>query len=148
VSYFPSTVHVHVRLEMPPKRRSRNEYNVGWICALQIELANCHFYRGSRELDEVKVPFNPVWFNGLYWWWHPKCGNGHSISDVVVSQPHTQYGSVVQYDFGNTGGERRLMRTESLNAPPMTLLTALAKLQSNYIRRRLNLSEHSESVSI
>jgi nucleoside phosphorylase len=64
------------------------------------------------------------------------------LGDVVISQPYLQYGGVVQYDFGKTGAEGRFTRTGSLNAPPTILLTALAKLRSNYIRGRVKLSEH------
>ena len=64
------------------------------------------------------------------------------LGDVVISQPFAQHGGVVQFDFGKTGPEGRFTRTGSLNAPPMILLAALAKLRSNYIRQRFNLSKH------
>jgi nucleoside phosphorylase len=64
------------------------------------------------------------------------------LGDVVISQPFTQHRGVVQYDFGKTRPEGRFIQTGSLNVPPTILLAALAKLRSNYIRRRVKLSEH------
>jgi nucleoside phosphorylase len=68
------------------------------------------------------------------------------LGDVVISQPYMQYGGVVQYDFGKADAEGRFTRTGSLNAPPAILLSALAKLRANYIRRRTKLSEHLSAL--
>ncbi|KAK8851806.1 purine and uridine phosphorylase [Apiospora arundinis] len=56
------------------------------------------------------------------------------LGDVVISQPTGQYGGVVQYDFGKTGPDGRIVRTGNLNAPPTILLHALAKLRANNLR--------------
>jgi nucleoside phosphorylase len=55
------------------------------------------------------------------------------LGDVVVSQPTGTTGGVIQYDRGKTGPEERFERTGSLNMPPQTLLTALARLQTEHI---------------
>ena len=54
------------------------------------------------------------------------------LGDVVISQPHNQFGGVVQYDLGKMGPGRESVRTGSLNAPPTFLLNALSSLQSNH----------------
>jgi len=68
------------------------------------------------------------------------------LGDVVISQPHTQYGGVVQYDFRKVGLGGRFTRIGSLNAPPMALLTALSRLQSNFIRGKSKITEFLPSL--
>ena len=64
------------------------------------------------------------------------------LGDVVISQPHKQYGGVVQYDSGKTGEGGKFTRTGFLNAPPPILLNALSTFRSNHLRRRSNFSVH------
>jgi hypothetical protein len=68
------------------------------------------------------------------------------LGDVVISQPHMQYGGVVQYDFGKNGA-CGFTRTGSLNALPSVLLNGLAKLRSNHLRRKINPSIYLSAVS-
>ena len=63
------------------------------------------------------------------------------LGDVVVSQPAQAFGGVVQYDFGKATSSG-FERTGSLNAPPPILLSAVAKMQANHLRRRSNLHEY------
>ncbi|PVH67883.1 purine and uridine phosphorylase [Cadophora sp. DSE1049] len=170
---------------MPPKSPSRNEYTVGWICALPIELAAAaemldeeHQDLPQDSTDTNSYSFGSVGEHNVVVACLPTGQLGTSstaaiasqiksrfpsirfrlivgirggilsteadvrLGDVVISQPYLQYGGVVQYDFGKTGAEGRFTRIGSLNAPPTILLTALAKLRSNYIRGRVKLSEH------
>ncbi|KAL7929878.1 ankyrin repeat-containing domain protein [Trichoderma chlorosporum] len=54
------------------------------------------------------------------------------LGDVVVSQPRNGYGGVVQYDFGKTRpGE--FQATGFLNTPPIVLLDALSKIQTDHL---------------
>ena len=76
----------------------------------------------------------------------PSAESDIRLGDVVISQPHMQYGGVVQYDFGKTGVSG-FTRTGSLNAPPTVLLNALAKLQSNHFRCKSNPSVYLSTVS-
>jgi nucleoside phosphorylase len=69
------------------------------------------------------------------------------LGDVVISQPYTQHGGVVQYDFGKTEAGGKFTRTGSLNAPPTILLTALAKLRSIHILGRTKLPEYLSALS-
>lgn len=64
------------------------------------------------------------------------------LGDVVIGHPNSQYGGVVQYDFGKIGPGGRLTRTGFLNAPPTILLSALAKFQSNRLTGHSGLSVH------
>ncbi|KAI9761895.1 MAG: hypothetical protein M1840_001548 [Geoglossum simile] len=67
------------------------------------------------------------------------------LGDVVVSQPRLQHGGVAQYDLGKTGPSG-FTRTGSLDAPPAVLLSALAILQSNHLRRTGNLSVYLSAL--
>jgi len=64
------------------------------------------------------------------------------LGDVVISQPQSGYGGVVQYDFGKTGPDGRLISTGFLNAPPPILLNAISKLRSNRYLDQDTLSMH------
>lgn len=68
------------------------------------------------------------------------------LGDVVVSQPQSMHGGVVQYDLGKTrpGG---FERTGFLNTPPTVLLNALAQLQARQLRSKDMLSAHISRVS-
>ncbi|KAJ6258029.1 Vegetative incompatibility protein [Drechslerella dactyloides] len=52
------------------------------------------------------------------------------LGDVVVSEPVPGFPGVLQYDFGKTVQEGRLVQTGVLNKPPKQFLTAIAKLKS------------------
>jgi nucleoside phosphorylase len=63
------------------------------------------------------------------------------LGDVVVSQPHKVHEGVVQYDVGKTTPSG-FKRTGSLNSPPQVLLSVVAKVRANELRRRSQLSTH------
>lgn len=54
------------------------------------------------------------------------------LGDVVVSVPTDQFPGVVQWDFGKTKENSGFERIGSLNNPPTSLLTALAKLETEH----------------
>ena len=68
------------------------------------------------------------------------------LGDVVISQPDMQHGGVVQYDLGKTGAGGYFTRTGSLNTPPILLLNALSKLQSNHHCGRSSISTYLSSI--
>jgi nucleoside phosphorylase len=76
----------------------------------------------------------------------PSAESDVRLGDVVVSQPIMQHGGVVQYDLGKTGASGS-MRMGLLNAPPAVLLNALAKLQSNHLLGKSDLSIHLSAIS-
>ena len=167
------------------RRRLRPEdYTVGWVCALPIELA-----AATIMLDEEHEDFPQDNNDGnLYTLGHisehniviaclpagqtgtnsaanvanrmnskfssirfgllvgvgggvPSAEPNIRLGDVVVSQPFSDHGGVVQYDFGKitpSGFER----TGSLNTPPMILLQALTKLQANHHRSTSSLTRY------
>ncbi|ETS77358.1 hypothetical protein PFICI_11232 [Pestalotiopsis fici W106-1] len=55
------------------------------------------------------------------------------LGDIVVSQPDRTNGGIIQYDRGKIVKDGEFQRTGSLNAPPQTLLTALARLQAKHM---------------
>ncbi|KAH0494711.1 hypothetical protein TgHK011_008302 [Trichoderma gracile] len=60
----------------------------------------------------------------------PSSGHDIRLGDIVVSCPGGTCGGVVQYDIGKLGKDGKLMRTGSLNAPPRSLLTAVATMRA------------------
>ncbi|KAL5093486.1 hypothetical protein Trisim1_010216 [Trichoderma cf. simile WF8] len=54
------------------------------------------------------------------------------LGDVVVSTPDGQFPGVVQWDLGKSMEGGKFERTDSLNNPPNSLLSALGKLESKH----------------
>src|SRR5690349_12250156 len=54
------------------------------------------------------------------------------LGDMVVSQPDSQFGEVVQYDIGERKADGRFLYIGLLNILPTMLLAALQKLKSNH----------------
>ncbi|KAK8105219.1 hypothetical protein PG999_008578 [Apiospora kogelbergensis] len=68
------------------------------------------------------------------------------LGDVVVSQPDGAHGGVVQYDMGKTMPDGYNTHTGSLNAPPLVLLSALAKLRANDFGGRTSIRTHLQNL--
>ncbi|EUC37861.1 hypothetical protein COCCADRAFT_32961 [Bipolaris zeicola 26-R-13] len=139
----------------------REDYTVGWVCALPVELA------AAQEMldEEHDMPPSSTHDTNIY-----TCGRvgkhnvviaclpegqmgTHSaaavavkdadirLGDVVVSKPHQVHGGVVQYDSGKvtpSGFER----TGWLDAPPPVLLHAVTNLKASHMRGKYRLSEY------
>ncbi|EPS36659.1 hypothetical protein H072_9789 [Dactylellina haptotyla CBS 200.50] len=60
----------------------------------------------------------------------PSKENDIRLGDIVVSQPTGGSGGVVQYDFGKAMENGEFVQTGSLNAPPSTLLAAVASIKA------------------
>jgi nucleoside phosphorylase len=172
---------------MTRRRLRREEYAVGWVCALPVELAaaqemlddehedleqdendNNLYALGQVGGHNVVLACLPAGQTGIgsaaavatqlkatFKWirFGLMVGIGGGIpgkenirlGDVVVGQPYQGHGGVVQYDFGKaTPG--RFERTGFLNSPPQVLLSAVARMQANHLRRRSKLSEHVSKV--
>jgi nucleoside phosphorylase len=164
----------------------RDEYTVGWVCALPVELAAAQemldeehhdLERDLADNDENlyalgsigghnvaivclpagRIGNNPAaavstqmraTFKAIRFGLMVGIGGGVPsteadirLGDVVVSQPHTVHGGVVQYDVGKTTPSG-FERTGSLNSPPHVLLSAVAKVRANELRGRSKLFEH------
>ncbi|KAM0350576.1 hypothetical protein ACHAPU_003060 [Fusarium lateritium] len=65
----------------------------------------------------------------------PRPGHDIRLGDVVVSQPDSKSGGVVQYDLGKAREGSTWERKGSLNAPPAVLFNALSKSQSERERK-------------
>jgi nucleoside phosphorylase len=170
---------------MASPRLRHQDYDVGWICALPIELAaaeemldeehqalpggpnDSNLYTLGRIGDHnIVIACLPAGqpgtnstaavatqmihtFPSIRFGLMVGVGGGVPnsteadirLGDVVVSQPHQQYGGVVQYDIGKAmpNGFRQ---TGFLNAPPTVLLNALAKVQANHARNKSNISTY------
>ncbi|KAK6495559.1 hypothetical protein TWF481_002608 [Arthrobotrys musiformis] len=60
----------------------------------------------------------------------PSQDNDIRLGDLVISQPTDVSGGVVQYDLGKAMQSGEFLRTGSLNAPPATLLSAVAFIKA------------------
>jgi nucleoside phosphorylase len=155
---------------------SHDDYTVGMICALPLELADA-----TAMLDEIHadLPTSPVdsniyvlgkigihnvviscsppgsygttsaaivatqmlsSFRSIRFGLTIGIGGGAPsvqadirLGDVVVSIPTSQYGGIVQYDYGKTISEGKFQYSGTLNKPPQVLLKAVAKLQADYM---------------
>ncbi|KAJ9484092.1 hypothetical protein VN97_g9286 [Penicillium thymicola] len=156
------------------RRPSAEDYAVGWICALPIELAAAlemldetydSFKNGGSSrynlgrisehnvvvaclpkgqmgtnsaatvAAELKSAFPSIRIGVLVGIGGgvPSVDADIRLGDVVVSLPGTMHGGVIQYDFGKST-PNGLERTGFLNAPPPSLLAAIARVQANHIR--------------
>ncbi|KAH0556570.1 hypothetical protein GP486_005573 [Trichoglossum hirsutum] len=57
------------------------------------------------------------------------------LGDVVVCNPGTKYGGVVQYDFGKTIESGKFIYTSSLNKPPTILLNGVLTLRAQHLEK-------------
>ncbi|KAI9045415.1 purine and uridine phosphorylase [Aspergillus affinis] len=151
--------------EAPEQPRLTNDdYSVGWICALEIELA-----ASQAMLDEIhpNIPLEPgdsntytlgrmgqhCHANNLLRSFHnirfglmvgvgggaPSLPNDDPyedvrLGDVVVSTPQGGHGGVIQYDFGKTVIEGSFVQTGALNKPPSVLRAGVSKIKANHMR--------------
>ncbi|OCK73411.1 WD40 repeat-like protein [Lepidopterella palustris CBS 459.81] len=159
------------------------DYTVGWVCALPIELAaalemldedhdeldpgpnDSNIYGLGRIGDhnvviaclpdgqigvgpaatvaaQMKSTFPSIRFGLMV-----GIGGGVPgeedvrLGDIVVSKPFKEHGGVVQYDLGKetpTG----FQRTGCLAPPPPILLSAVSRLQANYLREKSDFAKH------
>ncbi|QYS98021.1 ANK_REP_REGION domain-containing protein [Trichoderma simmonsii] len=158
---------------MASQKRSYDDYNVGWICALPKEQTAATAMLDERHPDLPKPmsdtntytlgsigPHNIViaclpkgrygtisaatvatlmicTFPSIKVGLMVGIGGGVPskvrLGDVVVSSPVGQYPGVVQWDFGKTTAGDGFQRIGALNNPPTSLLTALAKLETDHM---------------
>ena len=64
------------------------------------------------------------------------------LGDVVVSQPGTGNGGVLQYDMGKRLPKGGFQHTSHLDKPPLLLLNALSQVRSNQFRGRSLFKDH------
>ncbi|XTI87088.1 kinesin light chain [Cenococcum geophilum] len=169
------------------RRLRREEYTVGWVCALPVELAasqemldeehedleqnendNNLYALGQVGGHNIVLACLPAGQTGIgsaavvatqlkatFKWirFGLMVGIGGGVpskedirlGDVVVSQPYQGHGGVIQYDLGKTT-PNRFERTGFLNSPPQILLSAVARMRANHLRRRSKLSEHVSKI--
>ena len=155
-----------------PKPLSHNDYTVGWVCALSLELtaATAMLEQTHGDLPKPSDDTNAYTLGSISG--HNiviaglptgKIGNSSAaavavqmirtfpsirfglmvgigggippnvkLGDVVVSTPTGGYPGVAQYDLGKAEEGGKFKRIGSLNVPPMSLLTAVTKLQTKH----------------
>jgi nucleoside phosphorylase len=142
----------------------RDEYTVGWVCALPVEMAAAQemldeehgdlehdpantdenlYALGTVVATQLRATFRAIRFGlmvgiggGV-----PSAEADVRLGDVVVSQPYQTFSGVVQYDIGKAT-QSGFERTGSLNSPPHVLLSAVAKVRATELRGRSQLSTH------
>lgn len=116
-----------------------NTYTLGRIGQHNVVIASLPSGRPGIQsatgvLSNMRRTFGPIRFvlmvgigGGV-----PSLEKDIRLGDVVVSDPSSQFGGVVQYDFGRaeTGGQ--FVRTGTLNQPPQVLLTAVTTLRARH----------------
>lgn len=70
------------------------------------------------------------------------------LGDVVISQPSGTLGGVVQHDRGKILAGGGFERTGSHNAPPQSLLSALARLQATHMTEESKVPEFLSQLSV
>ncbi|USP80370.1 hypothetical protein yc1106_07644 [Curvularia clavata] len=174
------------RMQRQLRQLRREDYTVGWVCALSVELAaamemldETHavvsdnvgdsdenlYTLGSIAGHNVVIVCLPAGhignnpaaavatqlrtaFKGIQFGLMVGIGGGVpsacaniQLGDVVVSQPHSTFGGVVQYDFGRRT-PNGLERIGSLNSPPQILLSAISTIRASSMVNRSTLSDH------
>jgi nucleoside phosphorylase len=108
-------------------------YNVAIVCLPASCISN---NPAAAVLAQMQATFKAICFRLIV-------GIGSSVpsakadvqlGDVVVSQPHKVHGGVVQYNVGKTTPSR-FKQIGSLNSPLQILLSIVAKVQVNKLRR-------------
>ena len=158
---------------VPITTLSHDEYTIGWICALPLEMAAATAMLDEIHHDLDKLPTDSNTYtlgsinkhniviaglpSGIYgttsatvvasqmkhsfrsieFWLMvgvgggaPRAGIDIRLGDVVVSVPVGEFDGVVQYDYGKVTRDGGFQRTGALSKPPLILLTAVSKLQS------------------
>lgn len=64
------------------------------------------------------------------------------LGDVVVSKPTATGAGVIQYDYGKTHLDGYLQRTGFLNKPPSVLLTAVSRMESEYMAGKRQIKQN------
>jgi nucleoside phosphorylase len=176
-------------LKMLKRRRIRPEdYTIGWVCALPIELAavqelldekheksyrnagDTNIYTlgriGEHNVVVACLPYSQIGtdsaasvatqmqsaFPSIQFGLMVGIGGGlptpHDIrlGDVVVSRPGSSHGGVVQYDFGKATNSG-FKRSGFLNAPPVLLLNAVARLEATYSRKQIGFLKYVSQLN-
>ena len=180
---------------MPPSSRSRQDYTIGWICAVKPELiaaramldevhhdnlravdgdSNNYIFGSIGEHNVVIASLpsgtygtNPAAvvashmsrsFRSLSVGLLVGIGGGVPkltgedpadirLGDVVVSDPTYHAGGVIQYDLGKTNeGEQRPERTGTLDKPPVSIRSAVARLKMEHEFKNYSLENHIDRM--
>ncbi|RHZ58035.1 hypothetical protein CDV55_101617 [Aspergillus turcosus] len=136
------------------KTLTHEDYTVGWICALPIEMAAAKamldethaklpqsaqdpntYSLGAIQGHNVVIACLPAGFGlmvgiggGV-----PSKSADIQLGDVVISKPTGHYSGVMQYDYSKTVSGGVFEQTGLLNKPPSVLLTAIEDLESNHL---------------
>ncbi|KAF3121031.1 hypothetical protein TWF594_003461 [Orbilia oligospora] len=123
-----------------------------WYSVLVVSFRRPDRYklRGNySRKDERRVPEFTIWLMVGIGGGVPGESSGRSrdvrLGDVVVSQPASGHGGVIQYDFGKSISDG-FVNTGFLNAPPQILLQALTKVQARHLRGETTLATHLAAI--
>jgi nucleoside phosphorylase len=138
--------------ELPQSPPDTNLYSLGRIGAHNVVISclpagQLGTHSAAAVASQMKSKFTSIRFSVMVGIGGGVPGPEEDIrlGDVVISTPSNQHGGVIQYDFGKTGREGGFQRTGSLDAPPVILLNAINRLQSNQRKRRIKVQEYLSS---
>ncbi|KAL4874804.1 hypothetical protein BJY04DRAFT_211775 [Aspergillus karnatakaensis] len=142
--------------------RYHEDYTIGWICALPVEMAAAiamldeehptlpsdrsdsnTYVLGRIGLHNIVIACLPY---GIYGTVSaasvglmvglgggvPNMQFDIRLGDVIVGAPTRDSGGVIQYDYGKTVAGGQFEHTGSLNKPPYMALTAISRLQAQH----------------
>ena len=138
---------------LPQHQNDANAYTLGRVGEHNVVIAAAPAGRpGTTPAATVasRIPFS---FLSIRFFLMVGIGGGvpsakHDVrlGDVVVSKPGRQTPGVIQYDFGRTIEAGRIIQTDSLNAPPTILLTAVNKLRATHLFENRTVGQHLSSM--
>ncbi|KAK5123045.1 hypothetical protein LTR08_006582 [Meristemomyces frigidus] len=156
---------------MPVSSQPRDSYNVGVICALDIERAAVEAVLDEEHGGLGKVPgddnvytFGRIGTHNVVIAYLPAelpikagfmvgiCGGVWSektdirLGDVIASQPDGMHGGVVQWDFGKMEKDGIFRRTRTLNKPPRPLLNAVQSLKARHHLKDSEVETHLNEI--
>ncbi|KAJ5719778.1 hypothetical protein N7493_007356 [Penicillium malachiteum] len=123
---------------MTPIQLTHDDYTVGWICPLALEMAAAQMVLDNvygslskpRGDQNTNIQFGLlVGIGGGV----PSSSNDIRLGDIVVSEPSGTLAGAVQYNMGKLIEEGKLERLGSQNYPPRVLLSAINQLQANHM---------------
>lgn len=138
----------HAALPKPPN--DRNTYTLGSIGEHNIVIACLPQDRLGMNSTASAAIWMVSTFPSIKFGLMVGIGSGMPpkvrLGDVVVGTPVGHFPSVVQCDFGRARDGGRFVRTGALNTPPNSLLTALAKLETEHEMRGTRIPNYLENV--